>query len=348
MDKLPVTHPNGQYDVIVGENLLSQVRALSGIASDLIVVTDSVVGPLYAAALDAPVITIKAGEQHKNLDTIRTIYDEMLALGLDRRTTVVALGGGVVGDVAGFAAATYMRGIPFVQCPTTLLAMVDASVGGKTGVDMPQGKNLVGAFKQPQAVIADLTTLHSLPKAELAAGMAEVIKHGLLVGGKLWQDLTNMSPARLSDLHDLVVAAIKVKRDVVEADPYEQGRRALLNLGHTFGHAIEQVSEYSVRHGEGVAMGLVAAANLSARLGFCEPNLQRQIEAVLQIVNLPTHIPAHLDAEQMYIMMGSDKKKADGKLRFVLLRNVGDVFITPKVSPQDVLETLTAVRAQRA
>jgi 3-dehydroquinate synthase len=372
MERLTVTHPGGQYDVIVGIDLLSQVRQLVGIESPLVVVTDSEVGPLYAGELAAPVITIPAGEQHKNLDTVSAIYDQMLALGVDRQATIVALGGGVVGDVAGFVAATYMRGLHFVQCPTTLLAMVDASVGGKTGVDLPQGKNLVGAFKQPLAVIADLTTLQSLPAAEFAAGMAEVVKHGLIVGGNLWGRLARdegrgargegreeggraaeeqggreekkKTWAAVHDLQSFVVAAIKVKRDVVESDPYEQGRRAILNLGHTFGHAIEQVSGYRVRHGEAVAMGLVAAANLSARLEFCPPALQGQIEAVLQAVPLPVRIPAELDMEQVYVAMGSDKKKAAGKLRFVLLRDVGDVFVTGEVERSDVMKTLVSIK----
>ena len=363
MERLTVTHPGGQYDVIVGLDLLSQVRQLAGVNQLLVVITDSQVGPLYAGALAAPVITVPAGEQHKNLDTVRSIYDQMLALGLDRQATVVALGGGVIGDVAGFVAATYMRGIPFVQCPTTLLAMVDASIGGKTGVDLPQGKNLVGAFKQPLAVIADLTTLQSLPAAEFAAGMAEVVKHGLIKGGNLWERLVSGERRAAKDqasrithhasrithhasanLESLVIEAIKVKRDVVVSDPYEQGRRAILNLGHTFGHAIEQVSGYRLRHGEAVAIGLVAAANLSARLGFCPPALQMQIEAVLRTIPLPVRIPVELDLEQVYAMMGSDKKKAAGKLRFVLLRAVGDVFVTGEVREREVMETLLSIK----
>lgn len=351
-EQLTITHPGGQYNVFVGINLLEQVRDLVATGSTLIVITDSVVGPLYADRLAAPVITIPAGEQHKTLATVSTIYDEMLALGLDRKATVLALGGGVVGDVTGFVAATYMRGIQFIQCPTTLLSMVDASVGGKTGVDLPQGKNLVGAFKQPLAVIADLATLSSLPPAELASGMAEVVKHGLIAGGSLWQRLQDWPPRQLDlrdqslipNLQSLVVEAIKVKQEVVISDPFEQGRRAILNLGHTFGHAIEQVSGYGLRHGEAVAIGLVAAANLSARLELCAPTLQGQIERVLQSVSLPTRIPAQLDLEQVFEMMGSDKKKAAGKLRFVLLRDVGDVLVTSEAKSEEVMATLTAVR----
>ena len=349
MNETPIniTHPSGQYDVTVGSNLLSRLSDLIPTVSAFVIVTDSNVGPLYAPALQAPVITIPAGEEHKNLATVHKIYDEMLALGLDRKATVLALGGGVVGDIAGFVAATYMRGIHFVQCPTTLLAMVDASVGGKTGVDLPQGKNLVGAFKQPLAVIADLVTLQSLPSVEFASGMAEVVKHGLIAGGALWQRLGDweIGSAKQHNLQSLVVEAIKVKQNVVISDPFEQGRRAILNLGHTFGHAVEQVSGYRVRHGEAVAIGLVAAANLSARLGFCEPQLQTEIESVLQAIPLPTRIPADLDLELVYEMMGSDKKKAAGKLRFVLLQSVGDVFVTSEAEAEDVMATLQAVQA---
>ncbi len=350
--RMQVTHPTGQYDVLVGANLLPRLRQLAGINGPLAVVTDSNVGPLYAGRIKdaACVITVPAGEQHKRLATIQTIYDELLAANFDRKGTIVALGGGVVGDMAGFAAATYMRGVSFVQCPTSLLAMVDASVGGKTGVDLPQGKNLVGAFRQPTAVLADITTLQTLPPEEFAAGMAEVIKHALIANPELLRRLetgdlrlTPGDQSLISDLQSLIADAIQVKRNVVQEDPFEQGRRAVLNLGHTFGHAVEQVSGYAIRHGEGVAMGLVAAANLSAQLGYCSPGLQRRIEAVLARLNLPTRIPSNLPPAALYRAMGSDKKKAAGKLRFVLLRDVGDVFVTDAVGETAVLATLEDV-----
>jgi shikimate kinase/3-dehydroquinate synthase len=352
--RLPVSHPTGQYDIVVGQGLLERVGELAGITGPFVVITDDHVGPLYAGlcAGATAVLTVPAGEQHKTLETVHSLYDELLAAGLDRKGTIVALGGGVVGDMAGFAAASYLRGVEFVQCPTTLLAMVDASVGGKTGVDLPQGKNLVGAFKQPTAVLADVSTLLTLPPAEFASGMAEVVKHGLIAAPELLQRLMREDwqlpandPAALFNLQSLVLAAIQVKRDVVQEDPFEQGRRAVLNLGHTFGHAIEQVSGYAVRHGEGVAMGLVAAANLSARLEMCDPALQGRIEAILQHVGLPTRIPAHLPPEQLHRAMGHDKKKAAGKLRFVLLRDVGDVFVAGDVAETAVLDTLHALQS---
>ena len=329
--RLPVIHPTGQYDVLVGTDLLPNLAELAQIRGPIVLITDSHVGPLHAGRCGevACVVTMPAGEQHKTLATVQTIYDEMLAAGIDRQATVVALGGGVVGDVAGFVAATYLRGVDFVQCPTSLLAMVDASVGGKTGVDMLQGKNLVGAFKQPTAVLADITTLQTLPKAEFASGMAEVVKHGLIDNPDLFERLetgdwrlTNQSP--VSSLQSLVATAIEVKRTVVQEDPFERGRRATLNLGHTFGHAIEQVSGYQVRHGEGVALGLVAAANLSTRLGHCDSTLQGRIEAVLEASQLLTRIPAAFDPAAIYRAMFSDKKKGGGQAAFCIAAGRGE------------------------
>ncbi len=345
--RLTVVYPGGAYEVVIGSGLLSQVRVLSAVSGPCVVVMDEQVERLYRSQLETavPIITVPVGEQHKTLATVQKLYDGFLAAGLDRSGTVMAVGGGVVGDMAGFAAATYMRGVNFVQCPTTLLAMVDASIGGKTGVDLPQGKNLVGAFKQPTAVLIDLVTLKTLPPAEFAAGMAEVVKHGLIVGGELWQKLVSgewqvTADAPLSTLQTMIVRAIGVKRDIVQADPFEQGQRAWLNLGHTFAHAVEQVSHYTIRHGEAVAMGLVAAANLSARLEECSPTLQSRLEAILRGVQLPTRIPASLRPEDLLAAMHHDKKKAAGVLRFVLLRDVGEVFLVGGVRESAVLHTL--------
>ncbi|MBK9053483.1 MAG: 3-dehydroquinate synthase [Chloroflexi bacterium] len=348
---LTVTHPEGQYPVVVGRGVLSHLRELAGIRGSLVVVTDEHVGPLHAHRLGgaAAIITVPAGEQHKNLDTVRFIYEQMLAAGLDRQGTVVALGGGVVGDMAGFAAATFMRGVPFVQCPTTVLSMVDASVGGKVGVDLPQGKNLVGAFKQPQAVIADLDTLNTLPLTEFRGGLAELIKHGFLARPDLLTRLASRpldqwrQPQSLADLQQLLFDAIQVKRDVVERDPFERGERAYLNLGHTFAHAIEQVSGYQVSHGEAVAMGLVAAAVLSHHLGHGSPSLPYQTEQILTHVGLPIRIPTHLPPEAIFQAMTHDKKKSAGQLRFVLLHKPGQPFITSQVTKNDILSTLVDV-----
>ncbi len=351
---LPIRYPNGRYQVVVGSDLLPAVRELASIRGPLAIITDSNVGSLHAERCGAVrcVTTIPAGEEFKTLATVQQIYDELLTCGIDRQGTILALGGGVVGDMAGFVAATYMRGIDIVQCPTSLLAMVDASVGGKCGVDLPQGKNLIGAFKQPVGVLADLSTLITLPAEEFAAGLAEVIKAGLIADPVLFAYLTSgplLAPPgdrqAAASLSSLIADAIRVKRDVVEADPFEEGRRAVLNLGHTFAHAIEQVSGYAVRHGEAVAMGLVAAAHLSAALGYCDPALQSRVAAALQNASLPTRIPANLPGTALYAGMGSDKKKAAGNLRFVLVREVGDVFVTGDVPEEVVMKTLHACGA---
>ncbi len=345
---LPVQAPGGAYDVVVGADLLPDLdRWLTGPG---VIVTDGHVGPLWAGACPPhPVITLPAGEAHKRLHTVRGLYDQLIEAGLDRAGAVIALGGGVIGDLAGFAAATYLRGVGFLPCPTTLLAMVDASVGGKTGVDLPQGKNLVGAFKQPLAVVADVATLTTLPAIEWRAGLAEVVKHGLIAAPALLAQLADPAtdPAAPPTLpvaagtRSLILRAIAVKRRIVEADPYESGRRAVLNLGHTFAHAVEQVSGYAVRHGDAVAMGLVAAAELSQRLGHAPAELPARVEALLAALSLPTHLPP-LPADALLAAMRRDKKVLSGRLRFVLLRDVGDVFVTDEVPAAATLETLRA------
>ncbi|RME44321.1 MAG: 3-dehydroquinate synthase, partial [Caldilineae bacterium] len=266
-ETIPVKTPTGSYPIHLGEGVLSEAGerlAKRGFGGVCAVVTNPTVAQHHAGPLlDSlrrsgfrPVLCpIPDGEAHKTLATVAGLYDRFLSAGLERKSVVLALGGGVVGDTAGFAAATYLRGVPFVQIPTTLLAMVDASVGGKTGVDLPQGKNLVGAFKQPEMVLIDPLLLRTLPAAEFRAGLAEVLKHGIIGHPALFHAL------RRGDftLPWMIAEAVKVKVRVVEADPFEGGRRAVLNLGHTFGHAFERLANFRLRHGEGVAMGLVCA-----------------------------------------------------------------------------------------
>jgi shikimate kinase/3-dehydroquinate synthase len=368
--ELTIHHPTGQYPVMIGNNLLPWLGQLSGFREPTAVITDANVGPLYLerfANLDPlAVITVPAGEANKNLETVREIYEQLLSAGFDRQGTIIALGGGVVGDMAGFVAATYMRGVQFVQCPTTVLAMVDASVGGKTGVDLPQGKNLIGAFKQPLAVVADLDTLTSLDHSVFAAGMAEVVKAGLIASPRLLDCLENElwmqnGPARsinaqpgdnehppdaITNLPSLIEEAIKIKRDVVESDPFESGRRKVLNLGHTFAHAIEQVSDYKISHGEAVALGLVAAVHLSAELNYCSTNLQIRVEKILTQLSLPIRIPTELPADNLLKAMYSDKKKASGRLQFVLIREVGDVFISGQVLVEAIRASMVDLRKE--
>lgn len=346
---LPVQSPSGEYAITIGRNLLADFRAISGVDAPYIVITDENVNPLYAQNFDdaLAVITLPAGEEYKTLETINGVYGQLLAAGLDRKGVLVALGGGVIGDMTGFIAATYMRGVGFVQCPTSLLAMVDASVGGKTGVDLPEGKNLVGAFKQPEAVVVDLDTLSTLPVEEFACGMAETIKHGIINDPELFtfleRDSRPMSHDR-PELHQMVESAVEVKRDVVQEDPFEHGRRAQLNLGHTFGHAIENVSKFEVRHGEAVAMGVMVAGRVAAALGHCDDVLPNRIESTLSLHSLPVRIPADLDVDEIIETMKSDKKKAQGVIRYILPRALGDCFITADVPRDLIAQTMNDLR----
>ncbi|MFN8482518.1 MAG: 3-dehydroquinate synthase [Anaerolineae bacterium] len=346
--RLTVQAPDGVYDVLVGRGLLSDLGArltALGVTGQVALVTDAAVAPLHApaaqaglerAGLSSALVVLPPGEAAKTLDTVRLAYDAFLAAGLGRDATVVALGGGVIGDLVGFAAATYLRGVAFVQAPTTLLSMVDASVGGKVGVDLPQGKNLVGAFKTPRLVLADLATLDTLPPAEVTAGLAEVVKAGIIDDPELLAHLETSGPEPLAWT---VTRAIAVKQRVVEEDPYESGRRAVLNLGHTFGHALESLSGFRLRHGECVAIGMVAAAHLATRLGVADAALEERIRAVLAKLGLPTSAPGYAPAD-IYARMAVDKKKASGKLRFIVPRAVGDVIVVGDVPLTDVMAAI--------
>lgn len=355
ISRFPVSHPSGRYQVLVGRGLLEKLRELVSIRGQLAVVTDENVAhhvQNQLSTLNAQALVIlKPGESSKNLDCLQLIYDRLLAKGIDRQSTLLALGGGVVGDIAGFAAATYMRGIDYVSCPTTVLSMVDASVGGKTGVDLPQGKNLVGTFKQPVSVIADLETIDSLPVEEFSAGLAEVVKHGLLAAPALLDQLETVSTTdeaghtKIDNLQALIVEAILVKRDVVEVDPFEMGQRKVLNLGHTFAHAIEQASDYAISHGQAVAIGLVAALQLSADLGYCQPVLIGRIKSILAGLALPTRLPLPLSSGKILSLMSSDKKKAAGRLQFVLIKDIGEPFVSDQVPEVAVLTVIQSLGA---
>lgn len=349
---LPVIHPGGAYPVILGRGLLARsgllLRDLEMGGSAALVTNPTVealhAGPvtesLEGAGFRVALCTVPDGEAHKTLDTVRGLYDDFIRAGLDRSSPVVALGGGVIGDMAGFAAATYLRGVPLVQMPTSLLAMVDASVGGKVAVDHPGGKNLIGAFKQPAAVLVDADALATLPPVELAGGLAEVVKAGIIGDAALFAQIEQHGPAPLPWI---IERAIRVKRAVVEADPYERGRRAALNLGHTFGHALELLSGYTLPHGQGVSIGLAAAARLAARMGLCDPALARRIAGVLARLGLPTTYRDHTPA-QVWQAMATDKKRRGQKLRFVLPHALGDVIVTDEVEKNGVLEILESLR----
>jgi shikimate kinase/3-dehydroquinate synthase len=352
MTSISVRYPGGEYPVHVGHGLLARTGSLlreQGLDGRVALVTNPIVGALHAttvresleaADFEVTPCIVPDGEAHKTLDSVRTLYDAFIEAGLDRQAAVLALGGGVVGDMAGLAAATYLRGVPLVQLPTSLLAMVDASIGGKVAVDHPRGKNLVGAFKQPRLVIADPAVLATLPAAERANGLAEIVKAGLIGDPALFDQIQDHGPAPLSWL---IQRAVGVKVAVIEDDPYERGRRTVLNLGHTFGHALELLSDYALSHGAAVSVGLVAAARLSARLGLCDPALACRVEGVLAGLGLPTGYRGHEPA-QVWKAMAADKKRQGKRLRFVLLRDAGDVFVTGAVEQADVMAILEASR----
>lgn len=357
MRTINVTYPGGRYPIYLGENGLTETGhrlAELGYQGRCAVITNSFIGRHHAepvlkslreSGFDPIRIDIPDGEQFKTLETVSALYGRLVEAKLDRRSPILALGGGVLGDTAGFAAATYLRGVPFVQIPTTLLAMVDSSVGGKTGVDLPQGKNLVGAFKQPELVIIDPKVLTTLPEAEFRAGLAEVVKAGIIDAPALFAALEEGSGDRNAivpppySLEWLLYEAVNVKVRVVEADPYEQGRRAALNLGHTFGHAFERLSNFQMRHGEAIAIGTVCAAHLATRLGYCPEATTARITLLLERLGLPTQLP-HYDPEAVWTAMATDKKRQGNTLRFILPRAIGDVDIFNDVRREDVMGIL--------
>ena len=342
-ERISVTAPDSRYDIVIEDGLLKQTERLVsefGLGNRAAVVTNTTLAPIYGEALaaalpNAALITMPDGEQFKTLATTTQLFGDFVRARLDRGSTVIALGGGVVGDTAGFAAATYMRGVRLVQIPTTLLSMVDSSVGGKVGVDLPEGKNLVGAFKQPDAVLIDPDVLATLPQSEWRNGMAEVIKHGLLADPLLLDTVLHTRERAA----ELVRRAVQVKVDVVEQDPYEKGIRAHLNLGHTFAHAIEQVTYYQWPHGEAVGAGLLAAARLSYALAMCDSALPEEVEDLLAVTGLPRRLNG-LDVEAIYAAMATDKKWHNGRSRFILLRGVGQPEIVESVPKAAVLDVL--------
>jgi 3-dehydroquinate synthase len=345
------------YPIRIGEGILgeigSELLAIS-FPKRIAVITNPLVGRLYGAiVLDAlraegfsPVcINIPDGEEFKTLATVSTVYDELMAAGFDRGCGVLALGGGVVGDLAGFVAATFLRGIPFVQIPTTLLAQVDSSVGGKTGVNHPLGKNLIGAFYQPRLVLIDVSTLASLSPRDYQAGFAEVVKYGVIRDQAFFFELA-AHVGKLCDHEPLaLVTAIKrscqIKADIVERDEREDGLRAILNYGHTFGHAIENLAGYGeYRHGEAVAIGMVVAAQISAALGLCTLQEVAAIRQLLLDFKLPVVSPEY-SAEKLLEAIGRDKKVHSGLLRMVLNRGLGDFEIRSVVDPGALFFGLT-------
>lgn len=339
------------YPILIGRDLLTdpQLLAPQVQGSQAVIISNTTVAPLYMArvraALDARVavteVVLPDGESFKTLDTLAQIIDRVLADGHHRSTTFIALGGGVVGDLAGFAAACYQRGVAFVQLPTTLLAQVDSSVGGKTGVNHPLGKNMIGAFHQPRAVLIDTQVLHTLPAREYAAGLAEVIKYGLIRDAAFYQwlhdDLDRLLAREESVLAEAIERSCAIKASVVAEDEREGGLRALLNFGHTFGHAIEAAQGYGEwLHGEAVAAGMVLAARLSEQRGWLVRQDVEALVALLERCNLPTAPPADMPARRFLELMARDKKVLDGRLRLILLQSVGEATVVDAVAAGEI------------
>jgi 3-dehydroquinate synthase len=355
MERLHIELGERSYPILVGAGLLDDPGLLgeSVAARDVLVVTNTTVAPLYLARLERSLagkrvasVVLPDGEQHKTLETLGQVFDALVARRMNRDACVAALGGGVVGDMAGFAAACYQRGVDYVQVPTTLLAQVDSSVGGKTGVNHPGGKNLIGAFHQPRAVVADTKTLATLPSRELRAGLAEVIKYGLIADAGFldWIESNLEALLRLDGaaLTHAIRRSCQIKAEIVAEDEREHGRRALLNLGHTFGHAIETATGYGEwLHGEAVGAGMLMAADLSCRLGWIDAADVERVRTLLERAELPVAAPP-IGAERALELMGMDKKVLAGRIRLVLMRRVGEGVVEGEY-PADALQaTLVA------
>ncbi len=316
------------------------------------IITDSNVAPLYQQELEqllknhfffVTTYVFSAGEAHKNTDTVGGAYEHLIKSGFDRKDLIVALGGGVVGDLAGFTAATYLRGIDFIQVPTTLLSQVDSSIGGKTGVDFMQYKNMVGAFYMPRLVYMNLSTLLSLPDQQYFSGMGEILKHGQIKSDGYFQqvsgDYERIVKRDLDAVEEMVYGSCLIKRDVVQRDPKEQGERALLNFGHTIGHAVEKLSNFSLLHGECVSLGMVSAAYLSCRYGTYEEESRRELELALAHFKLPVRLFGHsFTAEEVLAATKLDKKMESGKIKFILLEKPGSAYITRVLTDGQILE----------
>jgi len=359
------------YPIVVDFGTLGQLARLAREhtrAHSYAIVTDENVAPHYLPVVQAAlssdarhahVVVIPAGEQHKTRAQWASITDSLLSRAFGRDTTIVALGGGVIGDLAGFVAATYMRGVPVIQVPTTLLSMVDASVGGKTAVDTPAGKNTVGAFHPPSLVVIDPATLASLPRRELISGLAEVIKHGVIADAAELDAVRSIAPDLLGGgdppaaIAPLIERSVRIKARIVAADERELGLRKVLNFGHTIGHGVEAASDYQLLHGEAIAIGMVAEAELAERVGVAERGTRKTVEKVLDQVTLPTRLPTDLDHMRVLALMQSDKKRRGNSLEYALPKRIGEMAAesagwSVPIPNEAVLEVLRAMTAESA
>ncbi|NJL47872.1 MAG: 3-dehydroquinate synthase [Leptolyngbyaceae cyanobacterium SM2_5_2] len=360
---ISVPLPTQAYDVVIATQGLPQLGAWLAGATPLVkpgqrllVVSspaifkfygEPVVASLEQAGYVVQTYLLPAGERYKTPKSIQKLYDAALEFRLERQSAMVALGGGVIGDMTGFAAATWLRGVRFVQVPTSLLAMVDASIGGKTGVNHPQGKNLIGAFHQPRLVLIDPLTLKTLPPREFRAGMAEVIKYGVIWDRALFETLE--AAPRLDQyryvgdelLHTILTRSCQAKADVVSQDEKEAGLRAILNYGHTLGHAVESLMHYrGVNHGEAVAIGMVAAGRIATALGYWTEEEAARQQALIEKAGLPTQVPAHLNPEDILTLLQGDKKVEDGRVRFVMPKGIGAAFVTGDITREVIVAAL--------
>jgi 3-dehydroquinate synthase len=358
-----VTVPLGAdtYDIVIGPGLLTDLAKdlkSSLAAPRYLIITDSnvedylgvdLVRLLRQSGAGVDLLSFKAGEESKNMGTIVELASKMVDLGADRQTAVLALGGGVVGDMAGFLASIYMRGVPLVQIPTTLLAQVDSSVGGKTGVDLPEGKNLLGTFYQPVRVYADIGVLATLPRAEIRNGLAEVVKYGMIQSRELfdfleekWRDIVSLEPDVTGRI---VFNSCSIKAGVVSADEREGDLRRMLNFGHTVGHAVEAAAHYRIPHGEAVSMGMVVISRISAAKGLMPRRDLERLCGLLDRLQLPCRIPAELRAEELMDLLRHDKKARSGRPHFILSKGIGQILITDDVSREELAAAIEASRA---
>ena len=358
MQTLNVNLDERSYAIHVGNGILARAGeflAQAGLGGKVAVITNTTVAQLYldpvydalkSSGFEVTPVLIPDGEEHKNLNTLATIYDRLIGERFERKSCILALGGGVVGDIAGFAAATYLRGVPYVQVPTTLLAQVDSSVGGKTAVDHRDGKNLIGAFYQPKLVLIDVEVLPTLPRRELVAGLAEVIKYGIIDDPALFRLLEQNIDKLIALDHDLLIRVIgtscAIKAKVVEQDEREDDYRAVLNFGHTLGHALEAATRYTqFLHGEAVGVGMAKAAAISSRLGFCDPKTLERVRNLIVQAGLPVEIPSGVSRQDLIQGMEVDKKSAAGKVKFVMCAGIGTTRFH-SLAPQEIIAALGA------
>ncbi|MGA2526443.1 MAG: 3-dehydroquinate synthase [Smithellaceae bacterium] len=348
------------YEIRIGKGIADRMALLiakNHKAGLYVLITDDCVGKIYGqkllislkdVGLNVDSIEFPAGETSKNINTVLDIVEKLLKRGADRETLLIALGGGVVGDMVGFIASVFMRSIPYIQIPTTLVAQVDSSIGGKTAIDLPYGKNLLGTFYQPSAVFADLSFLDTLPEKEFNNGLAEIIKYGVIEDEKMFHALEdNMEAVKQKDaslLLKLVENCCRIKKSIVEIDEKEQGLRRILNFGHTIGHALEALSQYKVTHGEGVALGMIAAARISEKMGYLESGETMRIEGLINSAGLPVNIPKPFSPESIISQLRMDKKKKGDIIHFVLLKKIGMPFVNGGIEASLIREVIEEMK----